>query len=88
MYAGADGTVIDTPFTAGGGNKIIIDHGVVNGVNLTTTYLHLQSYAVKSGSVSSGQVVAYAGTTGSSTACHLHFETRENGITVNPMNWL
>lgn len=88
MYASADGTVIGTPYTDGGGNKIIVDHGVQNGVNLTTTYLHLQSYAVKSGSVSRGQVIAYAGNTGNSTACHLHFETRENGSTVDPMSWM
>jgi murein DD-endopeptidase MepM/ murein hydrolase activator NlpD len=88
VYAPASGTVIATPVTEGGGNKLVIDHGVQRGVNLTTTYAHLQGYAVRSGSVSRGQVIAYTGTTGLSTGCHLHFETRENGIPVDPRTWL
>ena len=88
VYAPASGTIIATPVTAGGGNKMVIDHGVQRGVNLTTTYSHLQGYAVRSGSVSRGQVIAYAGSTGLSTGCHLHFETRENGIPVDPRTWL
>ena len=56
---------------------VVVDHGVQRGVNLTTAYLHLESFAVSSGqSVSRGQVVGYEGTTGSSTGCHLHFEKR------------
>ncbi|MGB5934272.1 MAG: M23 family metallopeptidase [Ornithinimicrobium sp.] len=88
ILAAADGTIIGTPFTSGGGNKIIIDHGVHRGVNLTTTSAHMSSYAVRSGSVSRGQVIGYVGTTGLSTGCHLHFETRENGIAVDPRTWL
>jgi len=62
---------------------------VMRGVNLTTAYLHLQSFAVSPGQrVARGQVVGYEGTTGSSTGCHLHFETRENGTPVNPRGWL
>ncbi len=88
IRAAADGSIIGAPSTSGGGNKLIIDHGVRRGVNLTTTYAHMSGYAVKSGSVSRGQVIGYVGTTGLSTACHLHFETRENGIPVDPRTWL
>jgi len=38
--------------------------------------------------VSKGQVIGYAGTTGYSTGCHLHFMVYENGSTVDPMGWL
>ncbi|MGB7447611.1 MAG: M23 family metallopeptidase, partial [Ornithinimicrobium sp.] len=88
VLAPADGRVIAATVSGAGGNKLIIDHGVQRGVNLTTTYAHLSSYAVTSGSVSRGQLIAYVGTTGLSTACHLHFETRENGIAVDPRGWL
>ncbi|MFF2297880.1 peptidoglycan DD-metalloendopeptidase family protein [Arthrobacter sp. NPDC058127] len=68
----------------GGGNRVEIDHG--NG--LVTTYNHLQGIAVVKGqSVRVGEVIARVGTTGSSTGCHLHFETILNGVYTNPMNW-
>ncbi|MDJ0320557.1 peptidoglycan DD-metalloendopeptidase family protein [Pseudarthrobacter sp. PS3-L1] len=68
----------------GGGNRVEIDHG--NG--LITTYNHLQAIAVRRGeSVAVGQIIALVGTTGSSTGCHLHFETLKDGIHVNPSAW-
>ena len=88
VYAAADGSIIQAGYSGGGGNKIVLDHGVHRGVNLTTSYLHLDSFAVTSGEVSHGDVVGYVGTTGVSTGCHLHFETRENGTPVNPRSWL
>jgi len=91
VYAAADGDVIMTiPESASGGygNELVIDHGFLRGVDLTTTYNHLSSFVVTGGHVSRGQVVAYSGTTGYSTGCHLHFETRQDGTPVNPRNWL
>ena len=68
----------------GGGNRVEIDHG--NG--LITTYNHLEAIAVKKGdSVRVGEVIARVGTTGSSTGCHLHFETILNGSHTNPRDW-
>ncbi len=68
----------------GGGNRVEIDHG--NG--LITTYNHLEAIAVKKGdSVQVGQVIARVGTTGSSTGCHLHFETILNGAHTDPLGW-
>ena len=69
----------------GGGNRVEIDHG--NG--LITTYNHLEAIAVKKGdSVRVGEVIARVGTTGSSTGCHLHFETILNGSHKNPHDWM
>ena len=69
----------------GGGNRVEIDHG--NG--LITTYNHLEAIAVKKGdSVRVGEVIARVGTTGSSTGCHLHFETIKNGSHKNPHDWI
>ncbi|MGN7252738.1 M23 family metallopeptidase [Arthrobacter sp. SAFR-014] len=68
----------------GGGNRVEIDHG--NG--LITTYNHLEGIGVKKGqSVQVGQLIAKVGTTGSSTGCHLHFETILNGKHTDPDNW-
>jgi len=91
VYAAAAGDVIMTTpesMSGGYGNRLIIDHGMQRGVDLTTTYNHLTSFVVTSGHVARGQVVAYSGTTGFSTGCHLHFETREDGTPVNPRIWL
>ncbi|MFX0537798.1 peptidoglycan DD-metalloendopeptidase family protein [Ornithinimicrobium sp. Y1847] len=89
ILAAADGVVYGTLYDDSRGNYVVLDHGVQRGVNLTTAYLHLESFAVSSGqSVSRGQVIGYEGTTGTSTGCHLHFETRENGTPVNPRGWL
>ena len=90
VYAAAGGDVImATPEYASGGygNRLVIDHGYQRGAYLTTTYNHLTSFVVTSGHVARGQVVAYSGTTGTSTGCHLHFETRQDGTPVNPRLW-
>jgi murein DD-endopeptidase MepM/ murein hydrolase activator NlpD len=71
------------------GNQVMIDHGSVGGTHLMSSYSHLQSFAVSAGaSVSTGQVIGYSGTTGYSTACHLHFMVYANGTRTNPMNYL
>jgi murein DD-endopeptidase MepM/ murein hydrolase activator NlpD len=91
VFAAAAGDVIMTTpesLSGGYGNRLIIDHGLQRGVDLTTTYNHLTSFVVTSGHVARGQLVAYSGTTGFSTGCHLHFETREDGTPVNPRLWL
>jgi murein DD-endopeptidase MepM/ murein hydrolase activator NlpD len=91
VHAAASGDVImATPVSASGGygNQLVIDHGLQRGVDLTTTYNHLSSFVVTGGHVSRGQIVAYSGTTGLSTGCHLHFETRQDGTPVNPRLWL
>jgi murein DD-endopeptidase MepM/ murein hydrolase activator NlpD len=87
VYAAAAGTIISAGWAGGYGNRIVIDHGIVRGVDLATTYNHLTSI-VAGGRVRRGQLIGYSGTTGLSTGCHLHFETLVDGTFVNPMNWL
>ena len=88
VYATAAGTVLSAGWGGGYGNRITIDHGIQRGVDLVTTYNHLSSILVHSGDVRRGQLIGYAGTTGYSTGCHLHFETLEDGSFVNPRTWI
>ncbi len=70
------------------GNRLMIDHGDVDGTYVTTGYNHAISYTVGVGeSVSKGQVIGYVGTTGLSTGCHLHLMVWLDGNVSNPMAW-
>ena len=85
IHAADSGTVIYAGWISGYGNAVIIDHG--NGMQ--TLYGHNQSLNVSEGqSVSKGQVIAFAGSTGSSTGPHCHFEVQVNGSAVDPMGYL
>jgi murein DD-endopeptidase MepM/ murein hydrolase activator NlpD len=87
VHAAADGDVIMAGWGGGYGNRIVVDHGLHRGADLTTTYNHLTTIVRRGGHVSRGQLIGYSGTTGLSTGCHLHFETRQNGTPVNPRTW-
>lgn len=85
VYATADGVVVSAERHAGYGNLLTIDHGL----GLRTRYGHLQDFAVKPGEkVTRGQVVAMVGSTGRSTAPHLHYEILANGQAINPFQLL
>jgi murein DD-endopeptidase MepM/ murein hydrolase activator NlpD len=63
------------------GNHIIIDHGF----GYQTVYAHLDGFNVKVGQkVKRGDVIGYVGSTGLSTAPHLHYEVLVNGRQVDP----
>ena len=89
VSAAADGRVVSSAFSTGYGNRVVVDHGGIDGIPLATTYNHLARRLVQVGSVvRRGQVVGISGTTGLSTGCHLHFEVLDNGSVVDPMGWL
>lgn len=88
VYAAAAGTIFHAGFSSRGwGNQIMVDHGIHRGVDLVTTYNHLSRILRSSGPVARGDLIAYSGTTGYSTGCHLHFGVYENGTAVNPYTW-
>jgi murein DD-endopeptidase MepM/ murein hydrolase activator NlpD len=88
LRASGTGTVMSRYYSSVWGNRLYLNLGMVNGKNVTVIYNHISRYAVGQGAhVTRGQTVAYAGTTGWSTACHLHFTVMVNGQPVNPMNW-
>jgi murein DD-endopeptidase MepM/ murein hydrolase activator NlpD len=89
VKATKDGTVLATTSNSSAGNKLIVGHGTSGGHVMTSSYHHLQRFAVSTGQhVKQGQTIAYVGTTGSSTGCHLHFEIHEDGTAVNPVNYI
>ncbi|MGH3344495.1 MAG: peptidoglycan DD-metalloendopeptidase family protein [Carbonactinosporaceae bacterium] len=89
VFAAAPGTVISAAYNRAYGNRVIIDHGQVNGVRLVTTYNHLSAVAVSDRDhVDQGTQLGAVGSTGWSTGPHLHFEVLENGHFVDPEDWL
>ena len=69
----------------GYGNFVLLDHG--GGVH--TFYAHCSSVAVREGQrIMQGQIIGTVGSTGRSTANHLHFEVRVNDTKVDPMPYL
>jgi murein DD-endopeptidase MepM/ murein hydrolase activator NlpD len=88
VHAAASGRIVRAGWAGGFGNQVVIDHGRIRGRSLASSYNHLSRIIVHHGSVRRGQLIAYSGTTGLSTGCHLHFEVYVNGTHVNPMTWL
>ncbi|WP_338540787.1 murein hydrolase activator EnvC family protein [Paenibacillus tundrae] len=87
VHAASGGIVIMAEWYSGYGYTVIVDHGG----GLWTLYGHLREGGFKVGkgdTVSKGDVIAESGNTGNSTGPHLHFEVRDNGTAVNPMNYL
>jgi murein DD-endopeptidase MepM/ murein hydrolase activator NlpD len=86
VYATADGTIERIQQSRRGyGNVLIINHGY----GYQTLYAHLNEFnnAWVGKKVKRGDVIAYVGSTGLSTAPHLHYEVHLNGKKVNPVNY-
>ena len=88
LQASGNGRVISEYYQSAWGNRLILDLGRVRGHGVAVIYNHISAYSAHTGqSVRRGQTVAYAGTTGWSTACHLHFTVMVDGQPRNPMDW-
>ena len=85
IVASLAGTVTKATYSSMNGNYVVIDHG--NGA--TTHYLHASKLLVSQGDyVRQGQVIMKCGSTGWSTAPHLHFTIRINGALVDPCDYV
>jgi murein DD-endopeptidase MepM/ murein hydrolase activator NlpD len=85
VIAPADGVVVFVGQKNGYGNALVIDHGY----GLVTRYGHLDGFNVRPGQrVRRGDVIAFVGNTGRSTAPHLHYEVWLNDQARNPIQYI
>lgn len=86
VKAALSGTVVFAGYTTEGGNEIHIQHNN----NITTIYKHNAYLMAQTGQrVRAGETIATAGNTGEqSKGHHLHFEIWDNGIAVDPEDFI
>ncbi|HXX80999.1 MAG TPA: M23 family metallopeptidase [Thermodesulfovibrionales bacterium] len=85
IRATADGVVSFAGRSGGSGNLVGLEHGF----GFSTFYAHNSNVVVKIGQrVKRGDIVAYSGSTGSTTGPHCHYEIWKDGRHVNPAKFL
>jgi murein DD-endopeptidase MepM/ murein hydrolase activator NlpD len=85
ITAPAAGRVTFVGRKLGDGLMVELDHGA----GVTSRYAHCSAVKVKVGDfVSFGDVIALVGSSGLSTAAHVHFEVRVRGEPVDPLKYL
>jgi murein DD-endopeptidase MepM/ murein hydrolase activator NlpD len=89
IYAADHGVVAEATWNDAYGYMVIVDHGVIDGRQVSTLYAHQPGLSVIVGDkVEKGQPIGSIGSTGLSTGPHLHFEVRIGGRPVNPWPWI
>ncbi len=85
IFATGDGVVTKVTRGRGYGIHVVIKH---NYGGYETLYAHMiRAKAKKGDKVKRGDVIGYVGSTGTSTAPHVHYEVRKNGQALNPINF-
>ena len=85
VRATADGVVIFSAMNSGYGRLVVVDHGA----GMQTWYAHLSRFNALAGQeVRRGDVVGLVGSSGKTTAPHLHYEVHLGGNAVNPYPYL
>lgn len=85
IHCTGDGTVVKVGYSTGGyGNEVIVDHGF----GYKSHYAHMSKFNTKVGKkVKRGEIIGFVGSTGKSTAPHLHYEIIKNGNKIDPINF-
>ena len=82
VRAVGSGTVGETGHDLIYGNFVVIDHGLT----YQTRYAHVSLILVTEGDpVRRNEVIALSGSSGRSTAPHLHFEVIQEGVPIDPL---
>ncbi len=85
VIATADGIINKASLENAWGNLIIITHA--NGYE--TWYAHLNDFnVIKNQKVKKGDIIGFVGNTGRSLGPHLHYEVKQNGKRLNPLNFI
>jgi murein DD-endopeptidase MepM/ murein hydrolase activator NlpD len=85
IYATGDGVIKSVRYDFGGyGKYVVIDHGF----GYETLYGHMDLQNVKVGQrVKRGETIGFVGSTGKSTAPHVHYEVHINGKAIDPVHY-
>lgn len=84
VFTIADGIVEEVGYNEQYGNYVIIKHTK----NYTSFYGHLEDVTVTKGdSVKARDIIGHVGSTGQSTAPHLHFELRHRNVPIDPSSF-
>ena len=84
FYAASGGTVTAVTYGGLAGDEIVITYGQ----GISTAYSHMFDSGVlvaEGQQVVAGQNIGQVGSSGDSTGCHLYFEYRIGGLTVDPV---
>ncbi len=87
ILATADGTIAAFGIDQNLGNYVLIRHNE----RFSTLYGHMSqiAYGISIGKeVKRYDTIGYVGSTGRSTGYHIHYEVRDNGIRVNPLDYI
>ena len=85
IHSPADGVVIAVGVKGAYGNAVTVDHGF----GIMTRYGHMASFNVKPGQrIRRGEVIGFVGSTGRSTAPHLHYEVWVRDQAQNPIHYI
>lgn len=81
VTAAAAGVVAFAGWNSGHGKQVELQHDA----HVSTRYSHLAAWAVQPGdTVKRGDLIGWAGKTGTATGVHLHFELRRDGEAIDP----
>lgn len=85
VQAPADGVVVESGWDRDLGWLIVVEHGY----GFTTRYGHNASVTVERGDrIRRGQIIALVGSSGRSSAPHLHYEVWKHGVPIDPLSYL